>query len=64
MDLAMDSVARFAHLGLPTQFYTDFLHIADDEARHFGASPPPNAPGLPWDAHPHRRRGRRIIQKL
>lgn len=41
VDLAMDSVARFAHLGLPVQFYTDFLHIADDEARHFGEPPPP-----------------------
>lgn len=36
IDLAMDTVARFAHLGLPLQFYLDFLHIADDESRHFG----------------------------
>lgn len=36
VDLAMDTLARFAHLRLPAQFYLDFLHIADDESRHFG----------------------------
>lgn len=38
VDLAMDTLARFAHLRLPAQFYLDFLHIADDESRHFGES--------------------------
>jgi uncharacterized ferritin-like protein (DUF455 family) len=29
-------VVRFAPLGLPPAFYTDFARVADDEARHFG----------------------------
>lgn len=36
IDLAMDTVARFAPLRdvLPEQFYIDFAHVADDESRH------------------------------
>ena len=36
IDLAWDTVARFAHLRLPPQLYADFAHVADDEARHLG----------------------------
>lgn len=39
IDLAWDTVARFAHVGLPPTFFADFAHVADDESRHFGASP-------------------------
>jgi len=35
IDLAMDTVARFAHLQLPPAFYEDFARVADDESRHF-----------------------------
>ncbi|KAI8466191.1 MAG: hypothetical protein J3K34DRAFT_387568 [Monoraphidium minutum] len=35
IDLAMDTVARFAHLALPAAFYEDFARVADDESRHF-----------------------------
>jgi uncharacterized ferritin-like protein (DUF455 family) len=36
IDLAMDTVARFASLrgALPDQFFIDFAHVADDESRH------------------------------
>jgi uncharacterized ferritin-like protein (DUF455 family) len=34
IDLAADTVARFAPLGLPARFYEDFARVADDEARH------------------------------
>jgi uncharacterized ferritin-like protein (DUF455 family) len=40
IDLAWDTVARFSPLharGLvPTAFFADFAHVADDEARHLG----------------------------
>lgn len=36
IDLALDTVVRFAPLGLPSQFYEDFFRVADDEARHLG----------------------------
>ncbi|GAX79371.1 hypothetical protein CEUSTIGMA_g6813.t1 [Chlamydomonas eustigma] len=36
IDLAWDTVARFAHLGLPAMFYEDFARVADDESRHLG----------------------------
>jgi uncharacterized ferritin-like protein (DUF455 family) len=46
IDLAFDIIARFAHVkvyspesdsevGLPRQFFTDFLKVANDEAKHF-----------------------------
>eukprot|EP00741_Cyanophora_paradoxa_P021247 tig00021348_g20508.t1 len=35
IDLAWDIAVRFAPLGLPEEFYKDFLEVADDEARHF-----------------------------
>lgn len=38
IDLAWDTVARFAHVGLPAAFFDDFAHVADDESRHFGKS--------------------------
>ena len=36
IDLALDTCARYAHLGLPDCFYLDFFRVADDESRHFG----------------------------
>lgn len=36
IDLAWDTVARFAHVGLPSAFFDDFAHVAVDESRHFG----------------------------
>lgn len=36
IDLAWDTVARFAHLRLPPAFYEDFARVADDESRHLG----------------------------
>ncbi|KAG1668043.1 hypothetical protein FOA52_006577, partial [Chlamydomonas sp. UWO 241] len=36
IDLAWDTVARFAHLQLPPGFYEDFARVADDESRHLG----------------------------
>ncbi|KAL6747567.1 hypothetical protein V8C86DRAFT_1819161 [Haematococcus lacustris] len=36
IDLAWDSVARFAHLPLPPLFFEDFARVADDEGRHLG----------------------------
>jgi uncharacterized ferritin-like protein (DUF455 family) len=36
IDLAMDTVVRFAPLMLPPAFYQDFFRVADDEARHLG----------------------------
>ncbi len=35
IDLAVDLVARFAGPDLPDRFVTDWLQVADDEARHF-----------------------------
>ena len=38
IDLAWDTVARFSslHPELPTSFFADFAHVADDESRHLG----------------------------
>ncbi|GLC43664.1 hypothetical protein PLESTM_001501600 [Pleodorina starrii] len=36
IDLAWDTVVRFAPLHLPDQFYEDFARVADDESRHLG----------------------------
>ena len=36
IDLAWDSMVRFAHLRLPQMFYEDFVRVADDESRHLG----------------------------
>jgi len=36
VDLAWDTLARFAHLRLPDAFYEDFARVADDESRHLG----------------------------
>jgi uncharacterized ferritin-like protein (DUF455 family) len=36
IDLAWDTVCRFAHLRLPDDFYLDFARVADDESRHLG----------------------------
>ena len=36
IDLAWDSMVRFAHLRLPQAFYEDFVRVADDESRHLG----------------------------
>lgn len=36
IDLAWDSMVRFAHLRLPHVFYEDFVRVADDESRHLG----------------------------
>jgi len=35
IDLAWDTIVRFASEKLPLQFYTDWTSIAADEARHF-----------------------------
>ena len=35
IDLAWDIVARFREPSLPTDFYDDWVHVADDEAKHF-----------------------------
>ena len=35
IDLALDMVCRYTAHGLPADFYTDWLSVADDEARHF-----------------------------
>jgi len=35
IDLAWDIVARFAAPDLPRGFYDDWVHVAEDEARHF-----------------------------
>jgi uncharacterized ferritin-like protein (DUF455 family) len=35
IDLAWDIVARFASLGLPREFFTDWVGVAAEEARHF-----------------------------
>ncbi|MDF1722227.1 MAG: ferritin-like domain-containing protein [Minwuia sp.] len=35
IDLALDLVARFATPDLPEAFVADWLHVADDESRHF-----------------------------
>lgn len=34
VDLAWDTVARFASQGMPREFYVDFARVADDESRH------------------------------
>jgi len=34
VDLAWDTVARFAGEGMPWEFYVDFARVADDESRH------------------------------
>ena len=34
IDLAWDLIARFGH-GMPRDFFTDWVRVADDEARHF-----------------------------
>jgi uncharacterized ferritin-like protein (DUF455 family) len=36
IDLAWDTVARWAGLPLPPLFYEDFARVADDEGRHLG----------------------------
>jgi len=38
VDLAWDTLVRFSHLhpSLPAEFFSDFLRVADDEARHLG----------------------------
>lgn len=36
IDLAWDTVVRFADAQLPAQFYCDFARVADDESRHLG----------------------------
>lgn len=36
IDLAWDTVVRFAPLRLDPRFYEDFARVADDESRHFG----------------------------
>lgn len=36
VDLAWDTVARFASNGMPREFYEDFARVADDESRHLG----------------------------
>lgn len=36
VDLAWDTVARFASVGMPREFYLDFARVADDESRHLG----------------------------
>ena len=43
IDLAWDTVARFAplHPDLPTSFFADCAHVADDESRHLGWAPHP-----------------------
>jgi len=35
IDLALDMACRYSSHGLPRDFYTDWLSVADDEARHF-----------------------------
>ena len=35
IDLAWDIIARFASSELPLQYYSDWIHVAADEARHF-----------------------------
>ena len=35
IDLAWDIIARYGDLGLPRQFYDDWVRVADDETRHF-----------------------------
>ena len=35
IDLAWDAVARFADQSLPKAFFDDWVHVAEDEARHF-----------------------------
>jgi uncharacterized ferritin-like protein (DUF455 family) len=35
VDLALDMVCRYTNERLPTDFYQDWLGVADDEARHF-----------------------------
>jgi uncharacterized ferritin-like protein (DUF455 family) len=37
IDLAWDTVVRFSHASeeLGRQFFSDFLHVADDESRHY-----------------------------
>ena len=35
IDLALDMACRYVAQGLPHDFYTDWLSVADDEARHF-----------------------------
>lgn len=36
IDLAWDTVVRFAYARLPDAFYADFARVADDESRHLG----------------------------
>ena len=36
VNLAWDTIARFADEGMPAQFFSDFARVADDEARHLG----------------------------
>jgi len=36
INLAWDTVTRFSSLPLPSQFFSDFARVADDEARHLG----------------------------
>lgn len=35
VEIAWDTIIRFSHRRLPSEFYCDFLSIAADEARHF-----------------------------
>jgi uncharacterized ferritin-like protein (DUF455 family) len=35
IDLAWDIIARFSSLALPTQFFTDWIKVATEEAKHF-----------------------------
>ncbi|KAJ3196957.1 hypothetical protein HK101_007006 [Irineochytrium annulatum] len=35
IDLAVDITCRFTEMGMPREFYQDFLKVAADEARHF-----------------------------
>lgn len=35
IDLAWDIILRFSHLGLPKEFYDDWVMVGVDEARHF-----------------------------
>ena len=37
IDLAWDIVARFTSHNLPTDFYNDWVEVADEEAKHFQA---------------------------
>jgi len=36
IDLTWDIISRFTASNLPSEFYDDFVKVAEDEARHFG----------------------------